>query len=113
MTPRYTLEHLKELEERVIEEDAADVDYPKARGRLHQAELYNAALDCLIAKQCEYFECGNNIIEIKSYNKIFVYATTSGRWKVKGRGDKWYRSKSIENFLETYVSRNKSSPGLG
>lgn len=53
----------------------------------------------------------NNLPYTETNNAIFLvkdkyyYVSTTGRWRVKGK-QKWYRSKDVYQFIDTYVNRN-------
>jgi len=53
----------------------------------------------------------NNLPYVETTDAIFLvkgryyYVSTTGKWRVKGK-QKWYRSKDVYQFIDTYVNRN-------
>jgi len=55
----------------------------------------------------------NHLPYVETTDAIFLvkgkyyYVSTTGKWRVKGK-QKWYRSKDVYQFIDTYVNRNQN-----
>ena len=102
--------------EQLREELAKEIEnYRKASARWGESEkVYGEPklTKCDILSARIAFE-ENDLPYVETNNAIFLvkgkyyYVSTTGKWRVKGK-QKWYRSKDVYQFIDTYVNRNQN-----